>query len=394
MISSFGDRNTWRVLFCLLVAASAPLAAAKDSADPKSRIFLVGDRAEWLDTGMFVRPVDYVTLRAGSEVCFSGGDDDACVRAVGWPRESYAEEFNEAAAACADPYPEWNHATLLARVGEEVFPVGKGTVIEGQEGALQLSINDCSFDGPHRNVGQFSVVAVVENPVALAARRGRQAIEAAIEAMGGKAPLVSLDAPGGPLRHFVSTTSIADKQVDLRNRYIDSETIPFVVRPRDWGSSFPTARFSLRDYAYVHVKTATGKRGETIRGRRGSYALVADTGPAKEFGEGSIALHQLLVYGELRPAPPYELSSGAHPRSDDIFHPYAHRDDGDIRAIGNLLEVYYLVFPGSEADVDEHTFAVGESDERSNVVMHGERAATARGGIDRLIACLDDVETF
>lgn len=214
------------------------------------------------------------------------------------------------------------------------------------------------------------------------------------EAMGGKAPLVSLDAPGGPLRHFVSTTSIADKQVDLRSRYIDSETIPFVVRPRAWGSSFPTARFSLRDYAYVHVKTATGKRGETIRGPRGSYALVADTGPAKEFGEGSIALHQLLVYGELRPPPPYELSSGAHPRSDEIFHPYADRGDGDIRAIGNLLEVYYLVFPGSEGDVDEHTFAVGESDERSNVVMHGERAATARGGIDRLIACLDEVETF
>jgi len=183
-------RNASCALFCLAALATAPVVAGKkDTADPKNRIFLVGDSAEWVDTKMFVRSVDYLTLRAGSEVCFSGGNDDACVRADGWPRESYAEEFAEDAATCTDPFPEWNHATLLARVGEEVFPVGKKTVIEGQEGELHLSINDCSFEGTHRNDGQFSVVVVVENPVALAARRGREAIGAAIEAMGGEKPI-------------------------------------------------------------------------------------------------------------------------------------------------------------------------------------------------------------
>lgn len=178
-----------RVCVCLLILAPGSAQAGKDKVDPENRIFLVGDSAEWVDTDLFVRPQDLLTVRAGSEVCFSGADDDACVRADGWPRRSYAEEWSADAAVCNDPFPEWNHAMLIARVGEEAFPVGKTTQIEGKEGPLQLSINDCSFEGAHRNDGQFSVVVVVENPVALAARRGREAIAAAIEAMGGEKPI-------------------------------------------------------------------------------------------------------------------------------------------------------------------------------------------------------------
>jgi hypothetical protein len=173
-------------LTCLLITSTSVSVAGKDTADPTNRIFLVGDSADWVDTGLFVRSQDFLTIRAGSEICFSGSNDDACVRAEGWPRETYADEWSDDAAACTDPFPEWNHATLIARVGEDVFPVGKTTQIEFKEGPLELSINDCSFEGDHRNDGQFSVVVVVENPVALAARRGRQAIAGAIEAMGGE----------------------------------------------------------------------------------------------------------------------------------------------------------------------------------------------------------------
>jgi hypothetical protein len=178
-----------RVLLCLVAAALATVPAQaekKEKPDPTNRIFLVGDRGEWVDTGLWVRPQDLLNLRAGSEVCFSGDDLDSCVRAEGWPRESYEERWSGDAAACEDPFPEWNHAALVAKVGDEPILVGKKTEIENLEGPLLLTVNDCSFEGAHGNDGQFSVVVVIENPVALAARRGRQAIEAAIEALGGE----------------------------------------------------------------------------------------------------------------------------------------------------------------------------------------------------------------
>ena len=202
----------------LVLALALPLVVAasvsgKETPDPLNRIFLVGDVAEWLDTKVNVRPQDHLTIRAGSEVCFSGGRDESCVRSVGWPRESYAESFPDDAAACTDPFPEWNHAALVARVGDEPVLVGRQTVVSGLEGRLTLSINDCSFDGDYRNDGQFSVVIVAENPTAFAARGGRELIAAAIEALGGKAingvtglrVRAACTGPGGPFTTEVIT---------------------------------------------------------------------------------------------------------------------------------------------------------------------------------------------
>lgn len=171
----------------ILLPVSPGEAKKKEKPDPVNRIFLIGESPEWIDSSLDVRPQDHLTVRAGAEVCFSASNPESCVRAGGWARESYATEWPESAAECNDPFPELNHAAVVARVGEEVFEVGRSTLVEGKEGRLELTINDCSFEGEHRNEGNFSVIIVVENPAAWAVRGGTDLIDEAIEAMGGKA---------------------------------------------------------------------------------------------------------------------------------------------------------------------------------------------------------------
>ena len=117
-------------------------------ADPVNRIFLIGESPGWIDTGLEVRPQDHLTVRAGAQVCFSASDPRSCVRGGGWAREDYATEWPESAAACDDPFPELNHAAVVARVGDEVFEVGRSTLVEGKEGRLELTVNDCSLAAP------------------------------------------------------------------------------------------------------------------------------------------------------------------------------------------------------------------------------------------------------
>ena len=197
-------RISWGVA---LVALFAPASVdSKEAPDPVNRIFLVGDRLDAIDTGIRVRPQDLVTIRAGSQVCFSGGDEESCVRADGWPRATYAESWPGDAAACDDPFPELNHATVVAMIGEESIPVGKQNTVSGKEGRLLVGVNDCSFEGEFRNEGQFSVVIVLENPTALAARTGRELIDSALDALGGGAirgvsslgVRAACTGPGGP----------------------------------------------------------------------------------------------------------------------------------------------------------------------------------------------------
>ncbi|MCQ1569152.1 hypothetical protein NFO65_00170 [Neorhizobium galegae] len=65
--------------------------------------------------------------------------------------------------------------------------------------------------------------------------------------------------------------------------YVDSATIPGIVVPRSFGSL-------VGSLAWVRYRD------------REVFAIVNDTGPA--FGEGSVALHQLLRYGEIQPSQP------------------------------------------------------------------------------------------
>lgn len=209
------------------------------------------------------------------------------------------------------------------------------------------------------------------------------------------APLISVPSPAGALQYFVSTTSLANRTGDVSKRYIDSEEIPFIVIPGQWQHK----QISLGDYAYIYSPGELGIKQEALTGPRGSFAIVADKGPKGKFGEGSIALHQMLAFGELRPAPAYQKTANGqrHPEQASIFHPYQDKGDGDIRAKGNIdKEVWYIMFADSaNKSVEQHSFSVGSDGlPQGNVYSEGTNAAALFGGQEHIIACLKDSANF
>lgn len=105
---------------------------------------------------------------------------------------------------------------------------------------------------------------------------------------------------------FISITSLEDTNKDRKDpsRYVDSEKIPFFVLPA--GNTFGA---DLGDFGFV-VNPVNGKS---------CGCIFADTGPADEIGEGSIALAKAL-------------GINANPKTGGI-------DDG----------LAYIVFPGTKS---------------------------------------------
>jgi hypothetical protein len=213
--------------------------------------------------------------------------------------------------------------------------------------------------------------------------------------VGGSAPVVEVKTSGGTHPHFVSTTSVKNigGHAGTPEREIDAAAIPFIVRPGEWSDSFPQAAFELRDYAYVYSPGPVGVKRESLTGPRGVFALVADSGPKKKFGEASIALHQLLAFGELKPAPAYMPTPKGkpHPRAQDIFHPFLDTGDGDVRAKANIYrEVWYVMFPQSSQQPrpSRYTYERHGSEISGNIQETASKAADALGGTDAIIGCL------
>jgi hypothetical protein len=79
---------------------------------------------------------------------------------------------------------------------------------------------------------------------------------------------------------YVSTTSLEDRgqSKDSPLRYVNSSRIPYVVVP----PSVLKQGVKLGDFAVVQ------------KGGRTAFAIVADVGPEKKLGEGSIALADAL----------------------------------------------------------------------------------------------------
>ncbi|PDT33189.1 MULTISPECIES: hypothetical protein [Sinorhizobium] len=96
--------------------------------------------------------------------------------------------------------------------------------------------------------------------------------------MGPKMPAFD----GTDVSTYLSTTSMKHT-VDKKAVYVDSAAIPGLVVPRGRSSL-------LGSLAWVRY------------GDREVFAIVNDTGPS--FGEGSVALHQLLRYGAIQPFQP------------------------------------------------------------------------------------------
>jgi len=105
--------------------------------------------------------------------------------------------------------------------------------------------------------------------------------------------VIPKDRAGYPCRHnassdfrngyFISSTTLATNAAPREDgcypdRYLDSETVPFVVVPK---GSF--GGIQMGDLAIVRL------------GDRTAYAVVGDEGPPTKFGEGSIALNAKLL---------------------------------------------------------------------------------------------------
>jgi hypothetical protein len=98
-------------------------------------------------------------------------------------------------------------------------------------------------------------------------------------------PLVQTSTDPAP-GYYISMTALVDKTKNYSDprRYVDSETVPYIVLPPGFSSEF-----KLGDIALV-VNRKNNKR---------CYAIFADVGPKNSIGEGSIALaRQLGINGD------------------------------------------------------------------------------------------------
>jgi Fungal chitosanase of glycosyl hydrolase group 75/Peptidase_C39 like family len=158
---------------------------------------------------------------------------------------------------------------------------------------------------------------------------------------------IACDSGGNPYispeGYYVSTTSLCDvrQSPDDPGRYVDSESIPFIVLPS--GNTFGA---SLGDYAYVY-NSSNG---------RGCGAIYADNGPANKIGEGSIALAKLLKI------------------------PHSPKNGGCIEGM------IWVVFPGTK---DEKIFPI----DPNKIQSKAEELFGKWGGLERLLDTYPELES-
>ncbi len=143
-------------------------------------------------------------------------------------------------------------------------------------------------------------------------------------------------APG----YYISTTSLQDSSKERTDptRYVDADTVPFFVLPGN-------ARFgaSLGDFGFV-VNSKNGKS---------CGCIYADSGPAGNIGEGSIALAEAL-------------GVPSSPKNGGTGH-----------------GIVFVVFPGSRKGWPMST---------DEIKATGEEIFAQWGGMDRLKAALPEIE--
>jgi hypothetical protein len=171
--------------------------------------------------------------------------------------------------------------------------------------------------------------------------------------------------------------------VSGQRRYLNSETLPIAVTPR----------VDLLG----HVVWVGGS------GMHGTYAILGDKGPA--FGEGSIALHQLVregsvtpqrpgpipaakrcIDGELALKPPFESRPDGG-KSDRCKAGYTAKSDADVRA-----------YVGIDRDLDFVILGNATLERKGNAIQTEVTVASIEGvaraggydddAIRRMIACL------
>jgi len=201
-----------------------------------------------------------------------------------------------------------------------------------------------------------------------------------------------LDARGNGMEHFLSTTSLKHKD----GRSLDSSTLPFVVAPRG------IADMTKGQFGFVVSNGATNLDG-AMPASRAIPVVVGDTGPADKFGEGSIAAHQFLAYGELRDGPRFDplvcqgkatdqcnAANLPYVLTKSFPYPYQDKEGGDVRPKRNWPgKLLYVFFPVQEADrPSEYTFRLVGGNAEGSIAEGARKVASSFGGIDKIVECI------
>ena len=201
-----------------------------------------------------------------------------------------------------------------------------------------------------------------------------------------------LDARNNRMAHFYSTTALRHKS----GISLDSSTLPFVVAPGG------IADMTKGQFGFV-VSSGNTTLDKKVPQSRTIPVVIGDVGPADKFGEGSIALHQLLAYGELRQWPRFDpaVCQGKPARECDAAklrytitnsfpYPFEDKEGGDVRPKRNWPgKLIYVFFPAQKVfSPQDYTFEI-VGDRMGGTVQDGaQSAASSFGGIDRIMECI------
>jgi hypothetical protein len=141
-----GSNEVARIVLARTDAAVAGTTGTSSNLQPASGSgIVVSARQAWTPTGMTVRRGENLTFNATGEIQLSADPNDIAT-AYGAKSQRYAAN---------SPLPRNYAGALIARVGNDVFPIGNNvTVTMPANGQLFLGIND---DGFTDNVGEFRV---------------------------------------------------------------------------------------------------------------------------------------------------------------------------------------------------------------------------------------------
>lgn len=187
---------------------------------------------------------------------------------------------------------------------------------------------------------------------------------------------------GEKIQTYVSTTSL-QHSVSGKSVQLDSETLPIAVSPR----------VDLLGKV-LWVRNSNGKR---------AFAIIGDKGPA--FGEGSIALHQLLRQGSIQPQkvgpipagqrcqvseinllPPFQSKPDGG-KKDLCRNGYVAKSDSDIRAYNGIADFLDFVILGS-AEFPRTGNLIKTTVTADSINALAEQSGYTAEKIDHMISCL------
>lgn len=191
---------------------------------------------------------------------------------------------------------------------------------------------------------------------------------------------------GGEVRPYVSKTSL-EHLVGGARAYVDSAAIPALVVPRSY------ARL-VGSMAWVNFNG------------NASYAIVNDTGPS--FGEGSIALHEMLRRGRigpLQPIGPIGVEDRCSATETELRAPFLSRPDfgegdrcrpsytpgsaSDIRAYRGISGPVTSIFLPPESKPAMRGNVVQEELQYSNFSGYAASSGFSHERIQQMAACLE-----